>query len=391
MSTETPFIPFALPDLGEAEISEVVDSLKSGWITSGPKVLQFEKAFASFIGDGIEAAALSSATAGLHLALQAVGVGPEDEVITTVFTFTATAAAIRYLGADPVFVDVDPVTLNIDPDRVADAITSRTKAIVPVHYAGLACDMARLIELARSRDLRIVEDAAHALPTTYRKRQIGTLDTDAAVFSFYANKPLATGEGGMVVSRYGELIRRVQIMRCHGIDRNVFQRYQSARANWAYEVVAPGYKYNLTDIAASIGIHQLRRLRHLHFQRQAIAFRYFQSLLDSPVSLPACPPEGDLHAWHLFVIRLRDEAPVNRDQFIERMQEAGIGCSVHYIPLHFHPYWRDRYRLRPEHFPVATDVYRRCVSLPLYTKMTDQMVDRVCQAFKQVLLAEQIS
>ncbi|MFL6229532.1 MAG: DegT/DnrJ/EryC1/StrS family aminotransferase, partial [Pyrinomonadaceae bacterium] len=253
------FLPFALPDIGEEEIAEVVDSLRSGWLTTGPKARRFEREFAEFVGGGVEAVAINSATAGLHLALEAAGVGPGDEVITTPYTFTATAEVIRYLGADPVFADVDPFTLNIDPAKVEAAITERTRAVVPVHFGGLACEMEELLGVARAHDLRVIEDAAHALPATAGGALVGSLQTDATVFSFYATKTITTGEGGMITTRDRALAERCRVMRLHGIDRDVFDRYTSHRPAWSYDVVAPGFKYNLTDLAASIGIHQLRK------------------------------------------------------------------------------------------------------------------------------------
>ena len=236
------FLPFALPDIGEEEIAEVVDSLRSGWVTTGPKTKRFEQEFADFLGGGCEAIAVNSATAGLHLALEAIGIGAGDEVITTPYTFTATAEVVRYLGAHPVFVDIDPATLNIDVSKIEAAITPRTKAIMPVHFAGLSCDMDAIIRLARKHGLKVVEDAAHALPTRTNDKLIGTLDSDATVFSFYATKTITTGEGGMVVTRDPAIAARCRVMRLHGISRDAFDRYVSAKPSWQYEVVAPGFK-----------------------------------------------------------------------------------------------------------------------------------------------------
>lgn len=253
------FLPFALPDTGEEEIAEVVDSIRSGWLTTGPKTKRFEQEFAGFIGNGVEAVAVNSATAGLHLALEAIGVCPGDEVITTPYTFTATAEVIRYLGADPVFVDIDPATFNIDPARIEAAVTPRTKAIIPVHFAGLACDMESILAIARKHGLKVVEDAAHALPATCSGKLVGTMESDATVYSFYATKTITTGEGGMIVTRDPETAARCRTMRLHGISRDAFDRYTSTKPSWYYEVVAPGFKYNMTDIAASLGIHQLKK------------------------------------------------------------------------------------------------------------------------------------
>lgn len=379
------FLPFALPDIGEAEIAEVVDSLRSGWITTGPKTKRFEQDFAAFLGDGVEAIAVNSATAGLHLALDASGIAPGDEVITTTHTFTATAEVIRYMGADPVFVDIDPRTMCIDPGLVERAITPRTKAILPVHYAGLACDMSSLADIAHRHGLRIVEDAAHALPTTHHGKLIGTLDSDATVFSFYATKTLATGEGGMLVTRDADIARRARVMRLHGIDRDAFNRYVSKKPAWNYEVIAPGFKYNLTDIAASLGIHQLAKVRGFQQRRSEMASRYREELEGLPLLAPPDAPSGDTHAWHLYVIRLSDGAPISRDDFIERIAELGIGCSVHFIPLHLQPYWRDAYRLSPAQFPHSQRAFEASVSLPLYTRMTDDDQTRVIEAVRTLL------
>lgn len=380
-----PFLPFALPDIGDEEIAEVVDSLKSGWLTTGPKTKTFEKAFAEFVGNGVDAIAVNSATAGLHLALEAVGVKPGDEVITTPYTFTSTAEVVRYLGADPVFVDIDPVTLCIDPGKIQAAISPRTKAIIPVHIAGLACDMNPILDVARKHRLKIVEDAAHAFPSTCKGKLIGTLPTDATVYSFYATKTITTGEGGMVVSANPEIIARCKTMRLHGISRDVFDRYTSKKPSWFYEVVEPGFKYNMTDVAASMGIHQLKKAWAFREKRASIAAAYTEAFKDLPVVLPALAPEGETHAWHLFILRLADQAPVSRDRFIEKMAEKGIGTSVHFIPLHLHPYWRERYALKSEDYPNATKAFEAAISLPIYTRMTEEDIQRVIHAVREIL------
>lgn len=386
MPDKLPFLPFALPDIGEEEIAEVVDTLRSGWVTTGPKTKRFEEDFTAYLGDAsLQSLAVNSATAGLHLALEALGLGPGDEVITTTHTFTATAEVVRYLGADVVLVDIDPATLCIDPKAVEAAITPRTKAIMPVHYGGLAADMPAILAIARQHGLKVVEDAAHALPTTCGGRLVGTLDSDVTVFSFYANKTITTGEGGMVVTRHAELVQRMRVMRLHGMSRDAFDRFTAKVPSWYYEIVAPGFKYNLTDIAAALGLQQLKRANAFQQRREAIAAQFNEQLAGLPLVTPPVAPAGDLHAWHLYPIRLSDDARVPRDAFIERLFEAGIGCSVHYIPLHLQPYWRDRYRLRPESFPQSQKAYERMVSLPLYTRMTDADVHRVVQAVRQAL------
>jgi len=379
------FLPFALPDIGEEEISEVVDSLRSGWLTTGPKTKRFEVEFARFIGEGVQAIAVNSATAGLHLALEAIAISPGDEVITSPYTFTATAEVIRYLGANPVFVDVNPKTLNIDVNQIRNAITERTRAIIPVHFAGLACDMQEIMNISSEYNLRVIEDAAHALPTLYNGKIIGSLDTDVTVFSFYATKTLATGEGGMVVTCNEEIAKRCRLMRLHGINRDAFDRYTSDKPSWYYEVIAPGFKYNMTDVASSLGIHQLRKLNDMRAKREAMARKYDEAFQDLPIILPARPLPGDQHAWHLYVIRLRDDAKIGRDNFISEMFRKGIGCSVHFIPLHLHPYWRDTYQLKPDDFPSTHDAYKRAISLPLYTRLSDQDQERVIQAVIELL------
>lgn len=376
------FLPFAQPEIGEEEIAEVVATLRSGWVTTGPKTKQFEADFAAFLGGGVEAIAVNSATAGLHLALEAVGVGPGDEVITTTHTFTATAEVIRYLGADPVFVDVSAETLCIDVDAIEKAITPRTRAIMPVHFGGRAADMGRIIAIAKKHGLRVVEDAAHALPATSDGQLVGTLDTDATVFSFYANKTITTGEGGMVVTRDPEIAKRAKIMRLHGISRDAFDRFVSTAPSWYYEIVAPGFKYNMTDLASAIGIHQLKKANAFHQRRAAIAARYDEALADLPLILPPHAQTGDIHSWHLYVIQLAEGAPCSRDALIDHLFKQGIGCSVHYIPLHLQPYWRDQYHLTPEMFPVSQRVYERTLTLPLYTRMHDEDVERVIKSVR---------
>jgi dTDP-4-amino-4,6-dideoxygalactose transaminase len=381
----TPFLPFALPEIGEEEIAAVTEALRSGWVTTGPKARQFENDFSAFLGGRVEAIAVNSATAGLHLGLEALGIGPGDEVITTTHTFTATAEVIRYLGADPVFVDVDPATLCIDVKAVESAITPRTRAVIPVHFAGRAADMDGLLVVAKKHGLKVMEDAAHALPTTCGGRLIGTLDSDVTVFSFYANKTITTGEGGMLVTRDPEIARRARVMRLHGISRDAFDRFTAKVPSWYYEVIAPGFKYNMTDIAAAMGIHQLRKADRFQARRAQIAAMYDEALRELPIMLPPHPAPGDKHSWHLYVIRLGDSVAMARDRFVERMFELGIGCSVHYIPLHLHPYWRDTYGLRPEMFPASQKIYERTLSLPMYSAMTDADVARVVDAVNQVL------
>ncbi|MGZ3439813.1 MAG: DegT/DnrJ/EryC1/StrS family aminotransferase [Polyangia bacterium] len=382
-----PFLPFALPEIGDDEIAEVVDTLRSGWVTTGPKAKRFEDDFSAFLGEpGLHSLAVNSATAGLHLALEALGVGPGDEVITTTHTFTATAEVVRYLGADVKLVDIDSKTLCIDPNQVERAVGPKTRAIMPVHYGGLAADMAAILEIARKHGLGVVEDAAHALPATCGGKLVGTLGSDATVFSFYANKTITTGEGGMVVTRDDKLARRMKTMRLHGMSRDAFDRFTAKVPSWYYEIVAPGFKYNLTDIAAAIGIHQLRRAQAFQRQREAIAKHYDSALAALPLVLPPGPHAGDVHSWHLYAVRIADAAAVSRDAFIEALFAAGIGCSVHYIPLHLQPYWRDRYGLEAAQFPHSQHAYERLVSLPMYPRMTPGDVERVAAAAAAALV-----
>jgi dTDP-4-amino-4,6-dideoxygalactose transaminase len=290
-----------------------------------------------------------------------------------------------HMGAEPVLVDVEPHSLNIDPSRIERAITPRTKAIVPVHIAGLSCDMDAIGRIARSHDLKIVEDAAHALPTRRGGKLVGADGADATVFSFYANKTITTGEGGMVTTPLGDVAKRCRTMRLHGMDRDASDRYRRVGAPWYYEVVAPGYKYNLTDIAAAIGLEQLKKAYTFRTRREEIAKRYMEGLADLPLILPESAPEGDLHSWHLYIVRLAPDAPLERDRFVQEMAKQGIHCSVHYIPLHLHPYWRTRLQVSENEFPNATTAYRGAVSLPLHARMTDDQVDRVISVASSLL------
>lgn len=379
------FLPFALPDIGEEEINEVVQALRSGWVTTGPKTKQFEADFIQYLGGGLEAVSVNSATAGLHLALEALGIKEGDEVITTPYTFTATAEVIRYLGAHPVFVDIDPTTFNINPDKIEEKITSKTKAIVPVHFAGLACEMDKILAIAKKHNLKVVEDAAHSLPTRYNNKIIGQLESDFTVFSFYATKTITTGEGGMIVTKDAELAKRCRTMRLHGINRDAFDRYTSKKPAWYYEVVAPGFKYNLTDIASAMGIHQLKKADKFQKRREDMAMKYNEALKDLDLVFPPLAKSGDLHSWHLYVLRLGKTVKINRDDFIQKMADLGVGTSVHFIPLHLQPYWKETYKLSPGDFPNALANYERAVSLPLYTKMTDADQDRVIKAVRSIL------
>jgi dTDP-4-amino-4,6-dideoxygalactose transaminase len=375
-------IPFHQVDITEAEIEEVVDSLRSGWLTTGPKTARFAEEFRSCIGCTY-ALPLSSCTAALHLGLLALGVRPGDEVITTTLTFVSTVTTILHVGARPVLVDVDAATLNLDPQRVAEAVTPRTKAIVPVHFGGLPCDMAAIQAIARDHRLRILEDAAHAFPATSLGRRIGTIG-DATAFSFYATKTLATGEGGMLTTNDDRVMDLAQTLSLHGMSRDAWKRY-TASGSWWYDVTAPGYKYNMSDLVAAIGLHQLRRARELHQRRAWLAQAYRQRLQALPfLTLPALAPPGDEHAWHLFPVRLRPERlSLNREGFVAALAARGVSASVHFIPVHLHSFYRRTFGYRQGDFPCAERAYATIVSLPLFTRMTEDdvgyVVEQICQ------------
>ena len=376
------FVPFHIPSLEAVDIDGVVNTLRSGWLTTGPRTREFEEKFADFVGSPF-AVAVNSCTAGLHVALSAFDLGPEDEVITTPYTFIATVEAILLAGAKPILVDVEPGSLNIDPAEIEKALTARTRAIVPVHFAGHPCDMDPILRMARPRGIRIVEDAAHALPAVYRGKTIGVIG-DCTAFSFYATKNLTTGEGGMLTTADGQLAARFRRLSLHGMSQDAWKRYAQG-GSWYYEILELGFKYNMTDIQASLGLTQLPRLEDYAIQRERLAERYRQALEDLPeIELPAVPPDGR-HAWHLFVIRLRpDRLSIDRDAFIQKLSAMQIGVSVHFIPVPLHPYYRDKLGLSPAEFPVAMENYRRAISLPLYPRMADEDVDYVAEVVRWI-------
>ena len=375
-------IPFSIPDISRAEIDEVVAALESGWITTGPRTKQFEQAFAERVG-AAHGLAVNSCTAAMHLALEALGISPGDEVILPTYTFAATGEVVRYMGATPVLVDILASDHNIDPEAVQRAITPRTKAIIPVHFGGQACDMDALAALAREHDLALVEDAAHAFPTQLNGRTVGALG-DVTCFSFYATKTLATGEGGMATTDREDLADRMRVMSLHGISKDAWKRY-TAEGSWYYEIVAPGFKYNMTDIAAALGLVQLRRAEELLRGRRRVARRLLETLKWSAAVETLEVRSFDEHSWHLFLIRLRPEAlSIDRARFIEEMKLLGVGTSVHFIPLHLHPYYVKTYGYAPEDFPVARQCYEGAVSLPIYSLMTDAQVDQVVEAVSDI-------
>lgn len=375
------FLPFALPDTDEAEVTAVSEVIRSGWLTTGARARAFEEAFARYVGSK-HAIAVNSCTAAMHLALEALGIKTGDRVVTTPYTFAATAEVIRYMGAHPVFVDVCADTLNMDPARVGEALAREPiAAIMPVHIAGEPCDMTALRAVAG--DIPIVEDAAHALPTRDGGILIGS-QSRFTCFSFYATKTLATGEGGMLTTNDDAAAERCRIMSLHGISRDAWKRY-TAEGSWAYEVIAPGFKYNLTDIAAAIGLVQLDKLEVMWRRRSEIAGRYDQALAGvSGLELPARRAENQ-HAWHLYMLRVDNEQfRGGRDAFADELRKRNIGISVHFIPLHMQPYYRDTYGYKPSDFPIAAREFRREISLPIYSRMSDRDVADVIEAVLEV-------
>jgi len=381
------FLPYCLPLIGEEEIQEVADTLRSGWITTGPKVKKFESEFAAWVG-AKHAIAVSSCTAGLEISLAALGIGPGDEVIVPTMTFCSTANVVLHLGATPVLVDTTE-DLLFDLAAAARALTPRTRAIIPVHYAGQACDLDAIHAFAALHSLYVVEDAAHATGAEYKGRRIGSSSpgsSPAAVFSFYATKNLSTGEGGMITTADAAFAERCRSLSLHGIDRDAWTRYTSA-GSWSYEVTEPGFKSNMTDIEASIGIHQLAKLGDFTARRIAIADQYDESFASLPgVVLPRRLSYGT-HCFHLYPIQLRPGvARIGRNEFIDRLREVNIGASVHFIPLHRHPlYSGPRFCYRPDQFPVSDAIFQGLVSLPLYPKMTPDDVDDVIAAVRYLL------
>lgn len=381
------FLPFSPPLVGEEEIAEVVDALRSGWITTGPKVKRLEEEFAAFIG-APAGLAVSSATDAMLVGLAAMGIGPGDEVITTPMTFCSTVHVIEHVGARPVLVDVEPDTLNIDPEQVAHAITPKTRALMPVHLYGHPCSMEALLVIASRHNLALLEDAAHALPAKYKGHMIGApypthlspgKVRGMTAFSFYATKNLTTGEGGMLTGPL-ELVEQARPWSLHGMNRDAYKRY-SAHGSWFYEVVSPGFKCNMTDIQAAMGIHQLRKLPAFQERRRMIVHRYNKVLSEcDAVQIPTERPDVD-SALHLYALRLNlERLRIDRAQFIDELKARNIGTSVHFIPNHLHPYYRDRYGYRPTDYPVAYGQYQRLISLPLNLRMTDADVDSVIEA-----------
>jgi len=376
------FLAFSPPVIGEEEIREVVDTLHSDWLTTGPKTRRFEQEFAQYVG-ATGALALNSCTAGLHTALAALGIGPGDEVITTPMTFAATVNVIEHVGARPVLVDVEPDTLNIDPVQIERAITPRTRAVIAVHYSGHPADLDPIEELARENDLFVIEDAAHALPARYKGRMIGAGHNPTA-FSFYATKNLTTAEGGMLTGG-AEFLERARPISLHGMTRDALTRYTKG-GSWRYEITSPGFKYNMTDIQAAMGLCQLRKLEGFDWHRREVVKAYNAAFAhEDALELPV-ERDDVQHAWHLYVLRLRTEAlRIGRDQFITELTERNIGTSVHFIPVHAHPYYRDRYGYEDQDFPVAFSNFERMLSLPLNPRLDRFDVEDVIEAVLDVV------
>jgi dTDP-4-amino-4,6-dideoxygalactose transaminase len=370
------FLPFSRPSISQNAIDDVVACLKSGWITTGPRVAEFTADLERYF-DAPHVLPLASATAGLHLALLALQLEPGDEVITTPLTFAATLNTIVLAGGKPVLVDIDPLTFNLDLNQLADAINPRTRVIVPVHFAGLPVDLDPLYELASQHGIRVIEDAAHAMGTVYKQKRIGSFG-DIQVFSFHPNKNMTTGEGGCIVTRDQALAEQIARLRFHGIDRQAWNRY-SKHGNQDYDIVLPGFKYNMMDIQAAIGIHQLKELDGFITRRNELADRYQEALSDWPQwTLPARPSYDHLHSWHIYTPLINEDITrMHRNEFMQQMQENNIGTGLHYRAVHLYPYYRQAFGFRLGDFPYAEDVCERIVSLPLFPSMTDAEHDKV--------------
>jgi dTDP-4-amino-4,6-dideoxygalactose transaminase len=386
---ERKFIPFHSPSIGEEEIQEVAETLRSGWLTSGERTARFERDFKAYIG-AQHALAVNSCTAGLHLAIAASGIGPGDEVITTPLTFCATVNCIIHTGATPVLADVG-ADGNIDPESIAQRITDRTRAIMPVHLGGLPCKMDEIWSLARRHNLTVIEDAAHATEGRYRGHALGSPSplgtSDAVAYSFYATKNMTTGEGGMVVTNNQALAERMRVLCLHGISKDAWNRY-AEKGSWYYEVLEPGFKYNLSDVQSAIGIHQLAKIERFHAMRAAYVHIYNRRLAD--VEEIELPPGCDYgrHAWHLYALRLNlDRLEINRDDFITELRGRGIGASVHFIPIPLHPFFARWAHLEQNQCPRALAMYTRIVSLPLYPSLTIEQINQVADAVKQTIAA----
>ena len=379
MQGEKMQIPFHKTHTTDEELNAVTEAIRSGWLTMGPKTVEFENEFKAYIGSS-EAISTNSATAALHLALKAIGLKRDDEVIVPTYTFVATAEVVTYFDAIPVLCDVEEDTHNIDVSKIEQLITDRTKVIIPVHFAGQPCDMDEIYEIAEKYDLYIIEDAAHAIPSSYKGVRIGNLKkSDIACFSFYATKTLSTGEGGMATTNDSVYAKKMKINRLHGISKDAWDRY-TAKGNWFYEVVDNGNKYNTTDINSALGLVQLEKQEFLRNRRTHIASRYDEAFCNNPNIVTPFIKEDRETSWHLYVIKIG-----NRDETIEKLKEYGVGCSVHFIPIHMHPYYREKYGYDSEDYPVANMVYKRALSLPIYPDMTDAEISYVIKKVLEVV------
>lgn len=377
------FIPFARPDITDRELEAVTECVRSGWLTTGPRVAALEERFAARVG-AAHAVAMNSCTAALHVALAALEVGAGDDVVTTPYTFAATAAVIEHVGATPVFADINALTFNLDPHELKAKLSSKTKAVIVVHFGGLAADIDEIAALCVSRGIRIIHDAAHSFPATYKGRVLGSIG-DVTCFSFYATKTMTCGEGGMLCTSSQEVAERCRILTLHGLSRDAHSRY-SAGGRWYYEILYPGFKYNMPDISASLALVQLSRVEEMRSKREWISDQYDRAFSSYEELIVPFRPAHDLHSWHLYPLRIDlERLDIDRAEFIRHLTKLGIGTSVHFIPLHIHPYYRERYRYRPQDFPCAHQQYLREISLPIYSKMEAGDVDRVIEAVTKVV------
>jgi len=372
-------IPFHKTHTTEEEINAAIEAIRSGWLTMGPKTVEFENKFKEYIG-AAEAVSMNSATAALHLALKAIGLQRGDEVILPTTTFVATAEVVTYFDAIPVLCDIEESTHNIDVSKIEALITDKTKAIIPVHFAGQPCDMDEIYDLADKYNLKIIEDAAHAIPSSYKGITIGNLEkSDITCFSFYATKTLSTGEGGMATTDNPDYAKSMKINRLHGISKDAWDRY-TTKGSWYYEIVDNGCKYNTTDINASLGLVQLRKQDMLREKRNNIASKYNEAFKNDKNIIIPFVKEDRVTSWHLYVIKID-----NRDEVIEKLKENGVGCSVHFIPIHKHPYYKDKYGYKNEDYPIANDVFNKSLSLPIYPDMSDEEVEYVINKVKEIV------
>ena len=381
MEKRTEFLPLAKATIEIEELNAVEEVLKSGWLTTGAKVKEFEENMQAYL-DIKKAIGLTSCTAGLHIALAALGIGSDDEVIVPTYTFVATAHVVEWLGAKPVLVDVEKDTFNIDPAAIEKAITSRTKAIIPVHYAGHACDLGSILQIAKKYNLPVIEDAAHAIGTEYGGKKIGN-HSNAAVFSFYVTKTITTAEGGMIVTNNEEFGKKLKSYAYFGMDKDAFNRY-SEKGSWFYQIVGPGYKYNMNNIQGAIGVEQLKKLEQFIIKRRELAQHYNRLLKDVSGVITPTEKSYTKHAFHLYPLLLNTDK-ITRDQFILRLKEYNVGTSVHFIPLHMHPFYQNKYNFNKGDFPIAEWLFEKEVSLPMYPGMTLQDVEYVVDAIKEIL------